>query len=710
VGQVANRPCRRSRLLVEELERRALPSFTPLAPAETLFRSEAPGAQIRLRDNGDAVIVPHSTASGAAKQRPGALRLDFVGANSDIRAVGLQPGDGFNDFIASGGRAYDKVVYRNVYDGIDVLYRQTTDNRFEFDFLVRPGADLSDIRIGYRGGAKRINLDHAGRLHIRLPGTPLVEKVPFAFRHGVGANTVGIRTRFSDGFTGTETFSYLLSDEYSTYLAAVAQSNQAYVDAIAAAHAAGQAALDDAHAAAQAAADPLYDVYLADLIQGAAEYTAIKSGVEAAYQSALQAADGAWQPFYSDALAAYESALTAAQNDYDDAEVSAEQTYQAALAAADADHVAAIAPYQAAWDDAYAALQANPQDPEAQAAFDDAQAALDAAIADADAIRAAAYSSAQTAREAELAGALQAFGAAEDAANDALNSTMSPMMGPDDTWTTDEQAAWDAWLDGQANAETAWYISEQTAWTLYADDMATLNSNFTSTQGAIESQYYFSEVSSALSAWQDAEEDAWDAYVAAMYEGSEMPELEPRIENPEGGVPPLAPFQEIAFQERHPQQGQGPNPFGGALQLRGGQLVIPQQYPIERPNNRPLIQRMQDRLGSLRNTLTNTVILGRLNLAGVLTGDIFDPNVMEQFNNLQATENSVLITINGILTPPQGAQAILNSINTFNVGNRRVAVVNGTHGYGVGDIAQIVFNEDTSGQITTMPFSLIRIK
>jgi hypothetical protein len=102
------------------------------------------------------------------------------------------------DFIASNGRTYDKVVYRNVYDGIDVLYRQTPENHFEFMFLIRPAGDPADIKIAYRG-AKRVSLDDAGHLDIRLANTRLVEKAPFAYqRDDIGAHAVGILPRLDN--------------------------------------------------------------------------------------------------------------------------------------------------------------------------------------------------------------------------------------------------------------------------------------------------------------------------------------------------------------------------------------------------------------------------------------------------------------------------------------------------------------------------------
>lgn len=140
-----------------------------------------------------------------------------------------------------------------------------------------------------------------------------------------------------------------------------------------------------------------------------------------------------------------------------------------------------------------------------------------------------------------------------------------------------------------------------------------------------------------------------------------------------------------------PAQPQPVRPFGGALTLRRGQLVVPEQYEIEREilPNRPFQQfvwMVRNRLSNLRDRLQR---LG-LNATGVLTGDIFDPNVFENFNNLRPNENTVLITINGINTGREDALALLNSIRMFDVGNRRVAVWNGTHG--LGDFFQIVVN------------------
>src|SRR3990172_8039910 len=47
-------------------------------------------------------------------------------------------------------RNYAEVVYENVWDGIDVVYR-TSPGGVKYDLVVRPGADLADVAFAYEG-------------------------------------------------------------------------------------------------------------------------------------------------------------------------------------------------------------------------------------------------------------------------------------------------------------------------------------------------------------------------------------------------------------------------------------------------------------------------------------------------------------------------------------------------------------------------------
>ncbi len=69
---------------------------------------------------------------------------------------------------------YGRVRYREVYPGIDVVYYHDASRQFEYDFLVKPGADPGRIDLAFEG-ADRIKTDSGSTHHhpaspARLPG------------------------------------------------------------------------------------------------------------------------------------------------------------------------------------------------------------------------------------------------------------------------------------------------------------------------------------------------------------------------------------------------------------------------------------------------------------------------------------------------------------------------------------------------------------
>ncbi len=181
-----------------------------LGIVNSTFHTQLPGWQVQLQPGGDALLAPQSPAgSDAAQPASGipasGIRVHFVGANRNVRAVGLHTRAGIGDFraltaaghksplapLAARGRgvrgeglSYDQVIYKNVYKGIDVLYRER-DHHLEFVFLIRPGANPNKIRIAYSGAEP--SLDSSGNLQLGLPsGGNVVQVAPVAFQNIAG--------------------------------------------------------------------------------------------------------------------------------------------------------------------------------------------------------------------------------------------------------------------------------------------------------------------------------------------------------------------------------------------------------------------------------------------------------------------------------------------------------------------------------------------
>jgi hypothetical protein len=150
--------------------------------------------------------------------REASLKMRVLGANQAAAAQGLDELPGrIHSLIGrdprkwrTDGRAYARVLYREIYPGIDLAYYGTRQQGLEYDFVVAPGADPRAIRLGFEG-AERIELStegdlllHVGAASLRF-GKPIVyQRIGGARReiHGEwvreGAATVGFRVSAYD--------------------------------------------------------------------------------------------------------------------------------------------------------------------------------------------------------------------------------------------------------------------------------------------------------------------------------------------------------------------------------------------------------------------------------------------------------------------------------------------------------------------------------
>ena len=62
--------------------------------------------------------------------------------------------------------AYEKIIYKDVYDGIDLVYYEN-NGKLEHDFIVSPKADINNIEIGF-DGADKVELDNDKNILINV--------------------------------------------------------------------------------------------------------------------------------------------------------------------------------------------------------------------------------------------------------------------------------------------------------------------------------------------------------------------------------------------------------------------------------------------------------------------------------------------------------------------------------------------------------------
>jgi len=114
-----------------------------------------------------------------------AYRMDvtLVGANKHAKAITDEDQAYTEQYNVNGkmvtARSFNKVTYIDVYPGIDwVVY--TKNEKVEYDFVVRPGADANKIQLKY-GGAKSISLTENGGLAVKTPSGTITENTPYSY-------------------------------------------------------------------------------------------------------------------------------------------------------------------------------------------------------------------------------------------------------------------------------------------------------------------------------------------------------------------------------------------------------------------------------------------------------------------------------------------------------------------------------------------------
>ena len=136
------------------------------------------------------------------------LRLRLIDANSSPEIAGEKLlRSHSNYFIGSnpeawhrGIRNYRQVRYQGVYPGIDMLYYATSSEEIEYDFIVAPGADPSEIAFAVVG-AKNNDVDSQGHLVLDMgQGHSLRLRRPVAYQEIDGLRSeIAVGYKLGDG-------------------------------------------------------------------------------------------------------------------------------------------------------------------------------------------------------------------------------------------------------------------------------------------------------------------------------------------------------------------------------------------------------------------------------------------------------------------------------------------------------------------------------
>ncbi len=131
-------------------------------------------------------LAPHEPGPPMPQQR-WTIKLDFVDANPEARPESLeQAGTVISYFKGqpeewrTGLQASGKIIYRDLWPGIDLIYSGTV-HRLKYDFIVHPGADPARIRLSCRG-ADGVAVTPSGEMELTTPLGTLRDEMPKAWQ------------------------------------------------------------------------------------------------------------------------------------------------------------------------------------------------------------------------------------------------------------------------------------------------------------------------------------------------------------------------------------------------------------------------------------------------------------------------------------------------------------------------------------------------
>jgi hypothetical protein len=117
------------------------------------------------------------------------IDIEFVNANPNAQLIAEGRSTEYLNFYnsvtdengATEVHHYNKVTYKNIYPNIDVEFvaEQKTNNPVEYNFILKPGANINNIQLKYKG-ANTIELKN-GKLNINVSNGNLVEEIPVSF-------------------------------------------------------------------------------------------------------------------------------------------------------------------------------------------------------------------------------------------------------------------------------------------------------------------------------------------------------------------------------------------------------------------------------------------------------------------------------------------------------------------------------------------------
>ncbi|MFH2000276.1 MAG: SBBP repeat-containing protein [Planctomycetota bacterium] len=198
--------------------------FTPSGITFSIIERKQPSSmrdlfRIEKPDSGEEACRSDDEA-GRDEAGRWIVKMDFVDANPSVSPRGEDQQEAVFSYFKgkpedwnTGIRTFSKIVYENLWPGIDLVYYGTA-NRLKYDFIVKPGVDPNDIRFAVSGASDMV-LEETGVIEIKTPLGSFEDEKPTAYQEIEGnRSTVPVAYSLDRSESGDLFFLGFLLGEY----------------------------------------------------------------------------------------------------------------------------------------------------------------------------------------------------------------------------------------------------------------------------------------------------------------------------------------------------------------------------------------------------------------------------------------------------------------------------------------------------------------
>jgi RHS repeat-associated protein len=159
--------------------------------AQVKYLARGPGFGLFLTGNAAVLSLarPGTSAGPTQPATRDVIKLQFAGANATPQVVGQQELPSRSNYFTGNDPSkwlanvtqYGQVAYRNLYPGVDLVYYGNANRQLEYDLVVAPGADPSQVRLSFQGVSGQ-QMDGQGNLALGVAGRSVVQQAPVLYQ------------------------------------------------------------------------------------------------------------------------------------------------------------------------------------------------------------------------------------------------------------------------------------------------------------------------------------------------------------------------------------------------------------------------------------------------------------------------------------------------------------------------------------------------